>query len=76
MIVYLGFAQQDEWVGWAQTYARHAQRFEAAAGGELCLTIQYNHVTTELMQRLAPRAVIMSGFVRYHNVRVKELVAQ
>ena len=31
MIVYVGFAQRDEWTNWAGVYARHAARFEAAS---------------------------------------------
>lgn len=64
MIVYIGFAQRDEWVGWAQTYARHAQRFEEASGGQPCLVIPFYHVTPDLMDRLRPEAVVLSGFAR------------
>lgn len=62
--VYIGFAQPDEWQSWAATYARHAQRFEAASGGRLCLVVPYYHVTLELMASLNPQAVLMSGFAR------------
>ncbi|HLJ20031.1 MAG TPA: gamma-glutamyl-gamma-aminobutyrate hydrolase family protein [Stellaceae bacterium] len=64
MIVYIGFAQRDEWTGWAQTYARHAQRFEAASGGAPCLVVPFYHVCPDLLARLAPSAVVMSGFAR------------
>ncbi|HLV81571.1 MAG TPA: hypothetical protein VKT32_14890 [Chthonomonadaceae bacterium] len=64
MIVYIGFAQPDEWPGWAGTYARHAQRFEEASGGMPCLVVPFTHITTELMARLEPQAVVMSGFAR------------
>jgi GMP synthase-like glutamine amidotransferase len=62
--VYIGFAQPDEWEGWAGTYARHARRFEAAGGGTPCLVLPFTHVTPELMAHLAPQAVVMSGFAR------------
>ena len=62
--LYIGFAQSDEWAGWAGTYARHAQRFEAASGGTLCLVVPFTHITSALMARLAPQAVVLSGFAR------------
>src|SRR5437016_3306877 len=62
--VYIGFAQPDERQHWAGTYARHAQRFEAASGGVPCLVLPFYHTTPELMSRLAPDAVLMSGFAR------------
>ncbi|HLK61147.1 MAG TPA: gamma-glutamyl-gamma-aminobutyrate hydrolase family protein [Chthonomonadaceae bacterium] len=62
--VYIGFAQPDEWSGWAGTYARHAQRFEQASGGVLCVIVPFNRVTPERMAHLAPAAVVMSGFAR------------
>lgn len=64
MIVYIGFAQPDEWVSWAQTYARHAQRFEAASGGDLCLVVPYHRAGPDLIRRLSPTALILSGFAR------------
>lgn len=70
--LYIGFAQPDEWQGWAGTYARHAQRFEAASGGAPCLVVPFYQVTAELMTHLAPQAVVMSGFARsfeQYNVR-------
>lgn len=63
MIVYIGFAQRDEWGDWASTYARHAARFEAASGAR-CLTVPYDMAGPELMARLRPEAVILSGFAR------------
>ena len=72
MIIYIGFAQPDEWAGWTQNYARHAQRFEAASGGRPCLVVPFYHVTPELMARLQPSAVVMSGFARsFHQYDVK-----
>ncbi|HZP84541.1 MAG TPA: hypothetical protein VFB21_23100 [Chthonomonadaceae bacterium] len=62
--IYIGFAQPDEWQGAAEMYARHAQRFEEASGGVPCFVLPYYHVTPELMQHLAPQAVVMSGFGR------------
>lgn len=62
--VYIGFAQPDEWQGWAGIYARHVQRFEEAAGGTPCLVVPFTHITPELMAHLAPGAVVMSGFAR------------
>jgi len=64
MIVYIGFAQPDEWSNMAHKYAGHAQRFEEAAGDAPCLVIPYYHVTPVLMQRLAPEYVALSGFGR------------
>lgn len=64
MIVYIGFAQPDEWPQWARAYAVHAQRFEAASGGLPCLVVPFYYVTPHLMARLAPSAVVMSGFAR------------
>ncbi len=63
MIVYVGFAQRDEWSDWAGTYARHAARFEAASGSR-CLTVPYDMVSPDLMARLKPDAAILSGFAR------------
>jgi GMP synthase (glutamine-hydrolysing) len=63
MIVYIGFAQRDERTDWAGTYARHAARFERASGRD-CLVVQYDLVSPELMARLRPQAVVMSGFAR------------
>lgn len=62
--VYIGFAQPDEWKDWAWTYAKHKERFEQASGGVPCLVVPFFQVTTELMERLAPDAVVMSGFAR------------
>ena len=64
LTVYIGFAQPDEWHHWVGTYARHAARFEAASGGAPCLVVPFYHVTSALMERLAPQAVVMSGFAR------------
>ncbi len=63
MIVYVGFAQRDEWSDWAATYARHAAHFEEASGRR-CLTIPYDMAGTDLMARLQPDAAILSGFAR------------
>jgi GMP synthase-like glutamine amidotransferase len=62
--VYIGFAQPNEWTQWAETYARHAERFEAASGGSPCLVVPFYHVSPELMERLNPDKVVMSGFAR------------
>jgi GMP synthase-like glutamine amidotransferase len=64
LIAYIGFAQPDEWHHWAGTYARHSQRFEGASGGLPCLVIPFYHTTPELMRRLEPEAVVLSGFAR------------
>lgn len=64
MIVYVGFAQPDEWADWARTYAAHAARFEEAAGGDLCLVVPYHRVDRELVRRLRPDALVLSGFSR------------
>jgi GMP synthase (glutamine-hydrolysing) len=64
IILYIGFAQPDEWPSWAGTYARHAQRFEEASGGVACLVFPFHHVTPERIARIAPRAVVFSGFAR------------
>lgn len=63
MIVYVGFAQRDEWANWAAVYARHAERFEAASGRR-CLTVPYDMAEPDLMDRLEPEAVALSGFAR------------
>jgi len=63
MIVYIGFAQKDERTEWAATYARHALRFEQASGSR-CLVVPFDLVDAELMTRLRPAAVLMSGFAR------------
>lgn len=63
MIVYVGFAQNDEYPQWAITYAVHAQRFQSASGCD-CLVVPYDLATPELMERLSPRAVVLSGFAR------------
>jgi GMP synthase-like glutamine amidotransferase len=64
LILYIGFAQPDEWQQWAGTYARHAQRFEAASSGLPCLVIPFYHANADLIERLEPKAVAMSGFAR------------
>lgn len=75
LIVYIGFAQPDEWGNWVGTYARHAQRFEKASKGALCLVVPYDRVDEELMQRLAPDAVVMSGFARsFQDYEVKSFL--
>jgi len=63
MIVYVGFAQPDEWEGWAGTYARHARRFESAAG-DPALVVPFGMATPALIGRLRPRALVLSGFAR------------
>ncbi len=71
MFVYVGFAQSDEWVGWAQTYARHAKRFEEAAG-DFCLIVPFQHATPALIHQLNPRALVLSGFARsFQNYRIE-----
>jgi GMP synthase (glutamine-hydrolysing) len=62
--VYIGFAQPDEWANWAGTYARHVRRFEDASEGTPCLVLPFGQATPEMMARLAPDAVVMSGFAR------------
>jgi GMP synthase (glutamine-hydrolysing) len=62
--LYIGFAQPDEWGGWAGTYARHIERFEKASGGTPCLVLPYYHATAENIRQIAPSAVLMSGFAR------------
>ncbi len=62
--LYIGFAQPDEWAGWAGTYAKHTHRFEEASGGTPCLVVPFNHATPELIERIRPQAVVMSGFAR------------
>lgn len=63
LIVYVGFAQPDEWQDWAGTYARHARRFEQAAGLP-CITIPFGLASSERIRRLDPTAVVLSGFAR------------
>jgi GMP synthase-like glutamine amidotransferase len=63
LVVYIGFAQPDERIDMAGRYARNVQRFEELSGA-LCVVIPYDRVSRDLMQRLAPDAVIMSGFGR------------
>src|SRR5947209_228724 len=64
MFVYVGFAQPDEWPDWAHTYAKHMQRFEAAAGGERCICIPFDLATPDLIHRINPTALVLSGFAR------------
>src|SRR5579862_3441409 len=64
LILYVGFAQPDEWGGWGGTYARHGQRFEEASGNGLCLVMPYHRVTVPVIERLQPDAVVLSGFAR------------
>lgn len=63
MILYVGFAQHDEWVDWANVYARHALRFEEASGHG-CLTAPYWLADAGFVERLRPDAVVLSGFAR------------
>ncbi len=64
LILYIGFAQKDEWEHWAGTYSQHALRFEMAASGIPCLVIPYTLASSEFIGRLNPSAVVMSGFAR------------
>lgn len=71
--LYIGFAQPDEWVDWAGTYAWHVTRFEAASKGVPCLVIPYYHVNSALMAQLNPQTVLMSGFARsFQQYKVSE----
>lgn len=63
LILYIGFAQPDEWRHWAATYAIHSEKFEKASGAG-CLVLPYTLATPELIERISPRAVILSGFAR------------
>ena len=63
LCLYIGFAQPDEWRHWAGTYAAHAQKFEAASHTG-CLVLPFTLATPALIDRIAPRAVILSGFAR------------
>ncbi|MDE2125902.1 MAG: gamma-glutamyl-gamma-aminobutyrate hydrolase family protein [Armatimonadetes bacterium] len=63
LILYIGFAQPDEWEGWAGTYARHARRFEEASGA-LAIVVPYHQIDTARIAQLRPHAVVMSGFAR------------
>ena len=63
LILYVGFAQPDEWRHWAGTYALHSTRFEKAAGTG-CLVVPFTLATPDLIERISPRAVILSGFAR------------
>jgi GMP synthase-like glutamine amidotransferase len=62
-LLYVGFAQPDEWGNWAGTYARHAARFEECAGRP-CLTVSFLQADTDLVRRLEPSAIVLSGFAR------------
>lgn len=64
MIVYVGFAQRDEWTDWAGAYARHAARFEAASGETPCLVVPFEQASVDLIDRLQPSSVVFSGFAR------------
>jgi GMP synthase-like glutamine amidotransferase len=64
VFIYVGFAQPDEWPDWAHTYAKHMQRFEAAAGGERCICIPFDLATPDLIHRINPSALVLSGFAR------------
>lgn len=61
--LYIGFAQQDEWRHWAGTYAIHAEKFETASGNG-CLVVPFTLASADLIERIAPRAVVLSGFAR------------
>lgn len=63
MILYIGFAQREEWPGAAGWLARHASRFEEASGSR-CLVAPHDMVTTQWIRRLEPEAVVLSGFGR------------
>ncbi|NUQ70131.1 MAG: gamma-glutamyl-gamma-aminobutyrate hydrolase family protein [Chthonomonadales bacterium] len=75
MILYVTFAQTDERANWAATYARHAERFEAASAGQRCLILPYDMADASLIARLQPTAVILSGFARsFEDYRVEDLM--
>ncbi len=63
LCLYIGFAQPDEWRHWAGTYAGHAQKFETASHSG-CIVLPFTLFTPQLIDRIAPRAVILSGFAR------------
>src|SRR5436305_1174547 len=72
VFLYVGFAQPDEWVTWAATYARHAQRFETASKGQRCLVVPFDLATPDLIHRISPTALILSGFARsFQQYRVE-----
>jgi GMP synthase (glutamine-hydrolysing) len=62
-ILYVGFAQRDEFVADAPKKARGQQLFEKLSGRP-CLQVSYRHVTPEFVARLQPHAIVMSGFGR------------
>ncbi len=73
LLVYVGFAQRDEWEGTAAKYARHARVFEQATDAP-CVVLSYEHATPTLIERLAPEAVVLSGYGRsFHEYAVEEL---
>lgn len=63
-IVYVGFAQPDEWAGWAGTYGRHARRFEDASRTAPCLVVPFRNASVDLLRRIGPKAIVFSGFGR------------
>jgi hypothetical protein len=54
-VLYIGFAQADEWDAWAPVYDRHETRFEEASGRQ-CRVVSYLDVTLERVREWAPRA--------------------
>ncbi len=61
--VYVTFGQRDEREHLAAKYARHVSRFEEA-GAIPCLVVPYWQATPEMLDHLAPRAALLSGFGR------------
>lgn len=62
-VVYVGFAQPDEWSGWLPIYQRHAAKFALASGGTVKI-VPFDKATPEYLRSLKPDAVVLSGFAR------------
>jgi GMP synthase-like glutamine amidotransferase len=78
VIVYVGFAQPNEWEGMSAMYGRHARRFEEASGHP-CIVVPFGAATPGLMRRIAPSAVVLSGFCRSfeeYDARAFDAVAE
>ena len=80
MIWYIVFAQDDEVGGAGAGYFSQQLLFQELSGRP-CLLVRYTQATLELVERLQPRAIVMSGFGRSFEtygkealLRVEELV--
>ena len=74
MIAYIVMQQEDELHAGGGIGFRHKRLFERLTG-DTCLVLHYWEITPELMARLRPEAVLISGFSRsFHQYEARDLL--